>query len=196
MGILAELLSSKIRAEIFRNLFGIAPDTALYMREIERRTGFAIGTVQTELKKLQRLDIISRERDGNRVYYRANTGHPLYPDIRSLVLKTNGLAEVIVNALGNEKDIQIAFVFGSFAQQEEKASSDVDLMVVGDIGLRKLTGLLMDVSGKIGREINPHVFSEKEFIKRKTGHDHFLIQVLDSPKIFIIGTENELVAMA
>jgi predicted nucleotidyltransferase len=196
MGILAELLSSKIRAEIFRNLFGIAPDTALYMREIERRTGFAIGTVQTELKKLQRLDIISRERDGNRVYYRANTGHPLYPDIRSLVLKTNGLAEVIVNALGNEKDIQIAFVFGSFAQQEEKASSDVDLMVVGDIGLRKLTGLLMDVSGKIGREINPHVFSEKEFIKRKTGHDHFLIQVLDSPKIFIIGTENELAAMA
>jgi len=196
MGILAELLSSKIRAEIFRNLFGIAPDTALYMREIERRTGFAIGTVQTELKKLQRLDIISRERDGNRVYYRANTGHPLYPDIRSLVLKTNGLADVIVNALGNEKDIQIAFVFGSFAQQEEKASSDVDLMVVGDIGLRKLTGLLMDVSGKIGREINPHVFSEKEFIKRKTGHDHFLIQVLDSPKIFIIGTENELAAMA
>jgi DNA-binding transcriptional ArsR family regulator len=196
MGILAELLSSKIRAEIFRNLFGIAPDTALYMREIERRTGFAIGTVQTELKKLQRLDIISRERDGNRVYYRANTGHPLYPDIRSLVLKTNGLADVIVNALGSEKDIQIAFVFGSFAQQEEKAGSDVDLMVVGDIGLRKLTGLLMDVSGKIGREINPHVFSEKEFIKRKTGHDHFLIQVLDSPKIFIIGTENELAAMA
>jgi DNA-binding transcriptional ArsR family regulator len=196
MGILAELLSSKIRAEIFRNLFGIAPDTALYMREIERRTGFAIGTVQTELKKLQRLDIISRERDGNRVYYRANTGHPLYPDIRSLVLKTNGLADVIVNALGSEKDIQIAFVFGSFAQQEEKAGSDVDLMIVGDIGLRKLTGLLMDVSGKIGREINPHVFSEKEFIKRKTRHDHFLIQVLDSPKIFIIGTENELAAMA
>ena len=196
MGILAELLSSKIRAEIFRNLFGIAPDAALYMREIERRTGFAIGTVQTELKKLQRLDIISGERDGNRVYYRANTGHPLYPDIRSLVLKTNGLADVIKNALDNEKDIRVAFVFGSFARQEEKAGSDVDLMVVGDVGLRKLTGLLMDVSGKIGREINPHVFSQKEFVKRKTGRDHFLSQVLDSPKIFIIGTENELAAMA
>jgi len=137
------------------------------MREIERRTGFAIGTVQTELKKLQRLDIISRVRDGNRVYYRANTAHPLYPEIRALVLKTSGLADVIVNALGNETDIRVAFVFGSFARQEEKAGSDVDLMVVGDIGLRKLTGLLMDVSGKIGREINPHVFSEKEFVKRK-----------------------------
>ena len=196
MGILAELLSSKIRAEIFRNLFGIAPDSALYMREIERRTGFAIGTVQTELKKLQRLDIISGVKDGNRVYYRANTAHPLYPEIRALVLKTSGLADVIVNALGNEKDIRVAFVFGSFARQEEKAGSDVDLMVVGDIGLRKLTGLLMDVSGKIGREINPHVFSEKEFVKRKKDQDHFLNQVLEAPKIFIIGTENELAEMA
>ena len=196
MGILAELLSSKIRAEIFRNLFGIAPDTALHMREIERRTGFAIGTVQTELKKLQRLDIVSRVKDGNRVYYRANTAHPLYPEIRALVLKTSGLADVIVNALGNEKGIRVAFVFGSFARQEEKASSDVDLMVVGDIGLRKLTGLLMDVSGKIGREINPHVFSEKEFVKRKKDQDHFLNQVLEAPKIFIIGTENELAEMA
>ena len=196
MGILGELLSSKIRAEIFRNLFGIASDTALYMREIERRTGFAIGTVQTELKKLQRLDIISRVRDGNRVYYRANTAHPLYPEIRALVLKTSGLADVIVNALGNETDIRVAFVFGSFARQEEKADSDVDLMVIGDIGLRKLTGLLMDVSGKIGREINPHVFSEKEFIKRKKDQDHFLNQVLEAPKIFIIGTENELAEMA
>ncbi len=192
MGILAEILSSKIRAEIFRILFGVVPDTALHMREIERRTGFAIGTVQKELQKLQRLDIISRIKDGNRVYYRANTAHPLYPEIRSLVLKTSGLTDVIKNALGNEKDIQTAFVFGSLARQEEKADSDVDLMVIGDIGLRRLTGLLMDVSGKIGREINPHVFSEKEFIRRKTGQDHFLNQVLESPKIFIIGTENDL----
>jgi predicted nucleotidyltransferase len=196
MGILAELLSSKIRAEIFRNLFGIAHDSALYMREIERRTGFAIGTVQTELKKLQRLDIITAVKDGNRVYYRANTAHPLYPEIRALVLKTSGLADVIKNALGSTNDIRVAFVFGSLARQEEKAGSDVDLMVIGDIGLRKLTGLLMDVAGKIGREINPHVFSEKEFIKRKKGQDHFLKQVLDSPKIFIIGTEHELAEMA
>lgn len=196
MGILGELLSSRIRAEIFRNLFGIAPDSALYMREIERRTGFAIGTVQTELKKLQRLDIISRVRDGNRVYYRANTAHPVYPEIRALVLKTSGLADVIVNALSNETGIRVALLFGSFARQEEKAGSDVDLMVVGEIGLRKLTGLLMDVSGKIGREINPHVFSEKEFVKRKRNQDHFLKQVLESPKIFIIGTENELAEMA
>ena len=196
MGILAELLSSKIRAEIFRILFGVVPDASLHMREIERQTGFAIGTVQTELKKLQRLDIISRIRDGNRVYYRANTDHPLYPDIRTLVLKTSGLVDVIKDALRNGKGIKIAFVFGSFARQEEKAHSDIDLMVVGEIGLRNLTGLLSDVSGRIGREINPHALTEKEFSKRKKERDHFLIQVLESPRIFIIGAENELAGMA
>jgi len=196
MGVLAELLSSKIRAEIFRLLFGVVYDAALHMREIERRTGFAIGTVQTELKKLQRLEIICRIKDGNRVYYRANTAHPLYPDLRNLVLKTSGLADVIRDALHNEKGIKIAFVFGSFARYEEKTDSDIDLMVVGDIGLRTLTGLLMDVSGKIGREINPHVLTEKEFLKRKKEQDHFLSQVLKSPKIFIIGAENDLAEMA
>ena len=83
-------------------------------------------------------------------------------------------------------------MFGSFTRQEEKADSDIDLMVVGDLGLRKLTGLLMDVSGRIGREINPHAFSGKEFAKRKKEGDHFLNQVLESPKLFIIGSENEL----
>lgn len=196
MGILAELLSSKIRAEIFRILFGVASDAAFHMREIERRTGFAIGTVQTELKKLQRLDVITRIKDGNRVYYRANTAHPLYLDIRNLVLKTSGLADVIKDALSNGNDVKIAFIFGSFARREEKAASDIDLMVIGDIGLRKLTGLLTNVAGKIGREINPHALTEKEFAKRKKGDDHFLNQVMQSPKLFIIGAENELAEMA
>lgn len=94
-----------------------------------------------------------------------------------------------------ETKIKIAFVFGSVARQEEMAISDVDLLVIGDIGLRKITGLLMDVSAKLGREINPYCMTESEFIKRKTGKDHFLQQVLKSPKIFIIGKEDELSTM-
>jgi len=194
MGLLAEILSSNIRAEIFRNLFGTEKQS-LHLREIGRRTGFAIGTVQQEINKLQRLDIITRIRDGNRIYYKANTDNPLYPEIRNLVFKTNGLADLLKHALSSEMRIKIAFVFGSFARNEEKAGSDVDLMVIGDIGLRKLTGLLMDVSEKFGREINPYRLTENEYIKRKTQKDHFLQQVLKSPKIFITGTEDELKAM-
>lgn len=194
MGLLAEILSSNIRAEIFRNLFGVSQQS-LHLREIERRTGFAVGTVQQEIKKLLRLDIITQIKDGNRVYYKANTNHPLYPDIRNLVIKTKGLADLLKDALSSETKIKIAFVFGSVARQEEKAISDVDLMVISDIGLRRLTGLLMDVSSKLGREINPHSLTEKEFIKRKKEKDHFLQQVLKSPKIFIVGNEDELSKM-
>jgi predicted nucleotidyltransferase len=195
MSLLPEILSSKIRAEVFRILFGV-DDIALHLREIERRSGLTVGTVQQELKKLLNIDLIRKRKDGNRVYYQANKEHPLYPDIRNIVLKTSGLAEVIKGALSANPDIKIAFVFGSVARHEEKAASDVDLMVIGTLGLRKLTGLLMGVSEQVGRDINPHILTEIEFVKRKKSMDHFIAQVLESPKIFITGSQNELDAMA
>ena len=194
MGILSEILSSKIRAEVFRLLFGVT-DQALHMREIERRSGYAIGTIQSELKKLLRLDLVKKRRDGNRLYYRANKEHPLYPDIHHLVLKTSGLVDVLQMTLKPVPDISMAFVFGSVAGHKEKAESDIDLMVIGSIGLRKLTALLSDASMQVAREINPYVLSTSEFTKRKVNNDHFLTRVLEMPKIFIIGSENELNAM-
>ncbi len=194
MNVLAEILSSKIRAEIFRLLFGTSAEE-LHMREIERRSGYAIGTIQTELKKLLRLDLVKKRKDGNRLYYRANKEHPLYPDIRSLALKTIGLVDILKDALRQDSDISIAFVFGSIALHEETAGSDVDLMVIGKLGLRKLTGMLSGVSEQIGREINPHVLSVNELVKRKTNREHFIAQVLEAPKIFIIGNKNELESM-
>ena len=191
MNILSELLSSRIRSEIFRLLFGVS-DKPLHMREIERRSGLTIGTIQQEVKKLLRLNLVKKRKDGNRLYYEANKQHPLYPDIRSLVLKTVGLVDFFREALKTDPNIKLAFVFGSIARHEEKDKSDVDLMIVGEIGMRQLTGLLSGVSDQIGREINPHILSIKEFLKRKSAKDHFLIHILESPKIFIIGNENEL----
>ena len=195
MNLLAEILSSKIRSEIFRMLFGVN-DEALHMREIERRSGLSIGTIQQEIKKLLRLNLIIKRKDGNRIYYQANKEHPLFAEIRSLVLKTVGLVDFFREALKPNPNIKLAFVFGSIARHEEKDKSDVDLMIIGDLGMRQLTGLLSGVSGQIGREINPHILSIKEFLKRKNAKDHFLIQVLESPKLFIIGNENELAELA
>jgi predicted nucleotidyltransferase/predicted transcriptional regulator len=195
MNVLAEILSSRIRAEIFRLLFGIS-NGSLHMREIERRSGLSIGTIQQELKKLLRLELVRKKKDGNRLYYEANKEHPLYPDICNLVLKTIGLTEVFRKALRSNPAIKLAFVFGSVARHEEKGESDVDLIVIGEIGLRQLSGLLSGVSTQIGREINPHVFSMKEFSRRKRVKEPFLTRVLESPKIFIIGNEDELKAVA
>jgi predicted nucleotidyltransferase len=166
------------------------------MREIERRSGMTIGTIQQELKKMLRLDLVKERKDGNRLYYEANRDHPLYPEIHNLVLKTIGLLQVFKEALINEPSIKIAFIFGSIARQEEKGESDVDLMVIGDLGMRQLTGLLSGISDKISREINSHVVTKKEFLKRKSDKEHFLGQILDSPKLFIIGNEHEFAKLA
>jgi len=195
MSTLSKILSSNIRAELFRLFFGVR-DQELHMREIERQTGFAIGTIQTELKKLAALDLIVKRRDGNRVYFAANPNHPMYPEIRGLVLKTNGLADLLKEAIGRNDGIRIAFAFGSIAEQREQSQSDVDLMVIGDLGLRQLTKLLSGMTEKIGREINPHVVSEKEFAKRIQAKDHFMTSVLSAKKLFIVGSENDLKKLA
>lgn len=191
MNQLAELLSSRGRAEIFRLLFGPA-DCELHVRELERRAGLSDATVRQELKKLTRLGVVEVRRDGNRTYYRANDAHPLYPDIRNLVLKTNGLTDVLREALGGAADIESAFVFGSVASDNAKAHSDIDLMVIGTIGLRQLSKRLSGLEAKIGREVNPHMLTPEEFMRRAGERDHFITAVLKGPRLFVVGGEDEL----
>jgi predicted nucleotidyltransferase len=128
------------------------------------------------------------------VYYRAKTESPLYPEIRNLVLKTSGLSDLLKSALMDER-IRLAFVFGSIVHGEEKAGSDVDLMVIGHLGLRDLSRLLSGIEEKIGREVNPHILREEEFRKRIRAKEHFVSSVMETPKIFIIGSQNELESM-
>ena len=194
MSPLSEILSSKVRAEIFRILFGLG-EVQVHMRELERRSGFTIGTIQTELKKLLSLDLVIKRKDGNRSYFRANKTHPLYQDIRSMVLKTTGLVDILKGALHAQPDIRLAFVFGSIASNEAKAESDIDLFVIGDTGLRNVTNLLSGVTEIIGREVNPHVIKEEEFKVRKQAEEHFITRVLEESKLFIIGNEDDLAAM-
>ena len=191
MNLLAQILSSKVRAEIFRLLFGLA-DQPLHLRELARRSGFAVGTIQTEMKKLVGLDLVERRKDGNRVYYQANTNHPLYTDIRQLVFKTAGLLDTFREALCNQEDIHVAFLFGSAATGKLTAESDVDLLVIGDIGLRGLLSLLTGISERIGREINPIMMSAREFGKRVAEGEHFITAVMDGPKHFIVGSVDDL----
>jgi len=193
MNRLAELLSSRARAEIFRLLLS-GTGEELHVREIERRSGLNDSTLRQELRKLVRLDLVQSRRDSNRVYYRAKTESPLYPEIRNLVLKTSGLSDVLKFAL-TDKRIRVAFVFGSIARGDEKAGSDVDLMVIGQLGLRDLSRLLSGIEEKIGREVNPHVLRQEEFKKRVRAREHFVSSVMETPKIFIIGSQRELEAM-
>ncbi len=193
MNSLAPLLSSRVRAELFRLLFG-TPPRELHLRDLARRAGLNEATVRQDLKLLGAMHLVNLRRDGNRAYYSANASNPLYPEIRGLVLKTCGLADVLREALGAD-GIRIAFVFGSIAGGVEKAESDVDLMVIGSITLRQVAGRLSGVTGRLGREINPHVFTPKEFASRIESGDHFVSAVMEAPKLFLIGDDDELAGL-
>lgn len=148
-------------------------------------------TVQDELTKLLGAELVSSRRDGNRRYYRANTAHPLFPDLQQLVLKTARLREVLAEALQGVKGVEVAFVFGSLAAADAKAASDVDLMVIGDASLRALAPRLHPMAERLGREINPVTMTAAEFTKgRKT--NPFLVDVLAKKKLFLKGGPNEL----
>jgi len=193
MTTLAKILSSRVRAEIFRLLFGLM-GKEMHPREMERRACLSFETIRQDLKKLVKLDLVRARRDGNRLYYQANREHPLYPEIHLLVLKTAGLIEVLQKVLSQE-GVKVAFIFGSVAGGQEKAASDVDLMVIGEVSLRTVTGWLAGVSLEIGREVNPYVMKMVEFQRRREAQEHFLSQVLASPKLFIVGREDDLAAM-
>jgi DNA-binding transcriptional ArsR family regulator len=191
---LIDIVSSKRKAEILRLLFGVESGE-LHLREIVRRSRLALGTVQQELARLVKIGLVNSRRDGNRVYYRANRNSPVYADIRNLVLKTTGLANVLRCAL-QQPDVQVVFVFGSVASETAGPGSDIDLMVIGDIGLRRVAILLSGMAAKLGREINPHVLTAEEFGKRKQTGDHFISSVLATPRLFIVGSEHELAELA
>jgi predicted nucleotidyltransferase len=194
MSTLSTLLSSKTRAEIFRLLFGLATPE-LHLRDIQRQTGLSISSLRQELDSLSRIGLVTTRRSGNRLYFRANGSHPLCGDIHNLVIKTSGLVDVLRERLSPDS-IQLAFVFGSIAREDEAAHSDVDLMVIGRVTLRELTGLLSGVTELVGREINPHVLSIEELRSLRHVQDHFISSVLVSEKLFVKGTADDLAHLA
>lgn len=189
MSVLA-VLFPQVRAEVLRLLFADA-SRELHLRDLTRQSGLGLGTVQGELEKLSSSDLVTSRRDGNRRYYRANSTHPLFPDLQQLVLKTSGLRDVLADALNGIKGVEVAFVFGSLASNGGKAASDVDLFVIGDVGLRGLATALRGVGEVLAREINPITMTAEEFRKRRT-NDSFVQDVLGKEKLFVKGNANEL----
>lgn len=187
---LLPVIFPQVRSEVLRLLFADAGQE-LHLRDLTRQSGLGLGTMQDELKKLSKADLVTSRRDGNRRYYRANASHPLFPDLQQLVLKTSGLREVLVDALRGLKGVEVALVFGSLAAGPGQAASDVDLLVIGEAGLRALAPRLRRAGEQIGREINPVTMTAAEYAKGKTKHP-LLLDIAGKEKLFIMGDADEL----
>jgi predicted nucleotidyltransferase len=185
-------LFGKTRQAVLALLYGRA-DSSFYTKQILDAVKIGRGTVQRELKNLTDTGIIVREVQGRQVYYRANEKCPIFNELKSIVRKTFGVADVIRQSLATSADkIRVAFIFGSVARSADDRRSDIDLMVVGRISFGDVVSLLTPAEEELGREINPVVYPIAEFRKRVKDDHYFVKTVLEEEKIFVIGDEDEL----
>ena len=183
---LESLISSKTRVRLL-TLFLLNPGSEFYIRQIVRMTGENINAVRRELANLESFGLITGKKKGNQQYYTVNTGHFLYADLQKIVLKTEGVARIIGEALAGEEGITCMFIYGSFAKGTSGAKSDIDIFIVGSIEETRLIPLVHECERATGREINYSLMTADEFRKRKLAGAPFVKNVLEEEKILING---------
>jgi len=201
MGATSDALSSALFGKTRRNILGLLfaePDKSFFLREITRRLGGGQGAAQRELRRLSDAGIIRRDGVGRMVMYRVNPDSPVYEELRGLIVKTAGAPEHLRRALAPIRDrVDVAFIYGSYARATGvRPASDIDLMVVGDTSFGEVVEHTAAVQDVLGREVNPTVYTRQEFGKRAHEGHHFIRDVLQHPKVFVIGGSRELDRLA
>lgn len=169
------------------------PDQAYYLRELVRHIGGAVGAVQRELELLTASGLVRRDVRGKQVYFQANQKAAIFPELQGLFAKTVGLVDILRESLMPLADrIRVAFVFGSAARGELHASSDIDLFVVGEASFADVITAIQPAEKRLGRDVNPTVYSVDEFRAKVQAKHHFLTTVLAEPKMFVLGEGNQL----
>ncbi len=185
---LESLITSRSRRKILALLF-MHPASEHYVREITRKTGEQINAVRRELEILEKGGIVISERKGNLKYYLLNKRCPIYGELKSIIVKTEGMGDALREHLGKIKGTKFAFIYGSTALGEERQKSDIDLMVIGEVPIEKLNKAVREAQGKLLREVNYVVYPPKEFLEKRS--KGFIQEVIRNKKIMVVGEEDE-----
>lgn len=182
----------KVRQRVLAVLFG-NPDRSFYANEVIGLAQSGTGAVQRELAALLEAGLLLMTRRGNQKHFQANTAAPVFAELRGLVLKTMGPADVLRAALAPlESQINAAFVYGSVARQQDTAQSDIDVLIVSaTLGYADVFGALESATAQLGRKVNPTRYSPDELTKRIAQDNAFVTRVLQQPKIWLIGSEGK-----
>lgn len=192
---LADALFTTTQQRVLGYLFG-QPDRSFFSSELIKLTGAGSGAVQRELKQLTDSGLLTTCRVGNQKHYQANSDAPIYEELCGIVRKTFGLAGPLHEALQPVADkIEAAFVFGSVAKKSDTAASDIDLLLVSDeLAYSDLFLALDAVSARLGRTVNPTMFTRKELMRKHKDGESFVTRVLAQPKLWVIGDAHALPA--
>lgn len=192
---LHKLFSSKVRIELL-NTFFLHPEKSFYLRELERITGEDYKNVSTELRNLESIGLLTSSKSGNLKYFHVNPGFLIYSELKAIFFKIRGAPTLLKQVLSDDKDIEYAFIYGSFAGGTENEKSDIDLMVVGEMPLENLLKRLREAEKLLGRDINLSLFQIQEIKQRMKNQDPFIGRVMAEQKIMLIGNEDDLRRLA
>ena len=190
---LGDALFSTTQQKVLGLLYG-RPHESFFVNQILRISGMGVHTIKRELDRMTVVGILTMTRIGNQHHYQANADCPIYTELLGIVRKTFGIADVIKAALRErDEQIDLAFIYGSIAKAQESASSDIDLMVVAnDLAYAELMEILNDAERSLGRTINPTISDTVEIESKLKQKNAFFIRVLEQPKIWIKGVEDDL----
>lgn len=192
---LSDALFSKVQARVLGLLFG-NPDRSFYANELFRLAGSGAGAGVRELTKLSTVGLITVNKIGNQKHYQANREAPIFEELRGIVLKTFGMADVLRQGLlPIANKISLAFIYGSIAKGSDTAKSDIDVMVMGDnVAYPDVYAALMAAEQQLGRKISLAIYSRDDVTKKLEKGNAFLTRIIAQPKIFLIGSEHDLPA--
>jgi predicted nucleotidyltransferase len=192
MGRLIDVIMPRTRQAILAATL-MQPDRAWYAADLARHLGTSRSSLQRELVALVKAGILKSRREGRMHFIQADRDCPVFLELRGLLSKTAGLVDVLRNSLLPAAErIVIAFVYGSVARAEETSISDIDLFVVGELGLQEIAPLVQIAQAQLGRDVNPKLYRPQELAKRLELQEHFVLSVLHKPKLFVVGSQDEL----
>jgi predicted nucleotidyltransferase len=192
---LSDALFSKVQGRVLGVLFS-NPDRSFYANELFRLAGSGTGAGVRELTKLSNSGLVTVNKIGNQKHYQVNRDTPIFEEVRGIVLKTFGMADVLRQGLMPIADkISVAFIYGSIAKGSDTAKSDVDVMVIGDnIAYPDVYSSLMQAEQQLGRKVSPAIYSKDDVARKLDEGNSFLTRIIAQPKIFLIGSEHDLPA--
>lgn len=192
---LADALFSATQQRVLAYLFG-QPERSFFATELIGLAGGGSGAVQREVARLAESGLVTVKRVGTQKHYQANPKSPIYAELCGIAQKTVGLAEPLREALAPlAKRIKAAFVYGSVAKRSDTAASDIDLMVISDsLTYADLFTAVEKATTRLGRAVNPTVYSRREIAKRVKQDNAFVTRILAQPKIWLIGGEDDIAA--
>ncbi|MCK9489317.1 MAG: transcriptional regulator [Xanthomonadales bacterium] len=192
---LSDALFTSTQQRVLSRLFG-RPDLTFSVSELIHSTGGGSGAVQRELARLSGAGLLLVDTVGNQKRYRANPDAPIHDELISIVRKTFGLADPLREALAPLADrINHAFVYGSVAKRQDTAASDIDLMIVSDdLGYPEIMAALHPLIERLGRQVNPTLYTDAELKRKADAGNSFVARVLQQPRIDLIGGNDDLTA--